>query len=818
MERLPSVPAAATSPLTEAAGPDQITVLRHPRSLMAKIWRADGTITSYDRAKHFRYEVHKVGNIGELSKLLTKLERDQHACVIRGRYVGNQVAQSRDLDFRSGTVRRMRDYFDDQPLHVFMVDIDDFAPIIYHEINEAQMAIQEFVEAELPVPFHCASYHWALSNRAGHPDNAQKLKAHIWFWLETPYTSAALQEWVRAVRVRIDAAVFNPVQVHYTAAPVFESGVADPVPVRSGFVKGTAGDAVPLVIDLTRLASVAVKKGAYAVGRGQRLGDLHTSDPIAQRLTELGQVKSSRADGGLNIVCPFAEEHTSDSCETSTIYYLPNPGGFEQANFKCMHAHCVDRPRREFLLKLSEDPDPVRQAEVLVRLEGDPSANFEVIESAPQKLSAQVIAATPPTRPAFPEPFRGPMSAAVRAALAAAQKEQPELATFAVLAGMAACCPGHYSTHSGLRPNLYVCGVAETGAGKEVPRNVAIEIARAGGAKVIGRPASGEAIEDQLQPRVPMLCEVDEVAHMLAAVNGSKAPSHLISLSSNMLKLFTASHGTYHTRVRALARNVPLPRSVAHPCFNLMGFTTPAKLGESVTFGNIADGLLGRMLMAIGREHVVPRRSTARFSLPEEVSAVAQQIRIAVQTVGLGDQGSDILIHEGPGTGEYLDRLVVELDQRANASNSVFARSLLVRSYEKVERIAAVLAIWDRPREPVIDPEHVAWAHLVVLASDAALLDFAEIHMHEGQVQADASRVMDVLGKVLVGRLKPETSTEAEMLAEGWAPYSLVLKRCKLDARRYSDALQHLAQMDRIIMKSIPRNSRSVRVLQLAPA
>ena len=162
----------------------------------------------------------------------------------------------------------------------------------------------------------------------------------------------------------------------------------------------------------------------------------------------------------------------------------------------------------------------------------------------------------------LPPAFRGPMAAAVEAALAAAHRPQPELTVAAVLAGMAAACAGNYRMKSGLRLNLYTCGVAETGAGKELPRQVGVAVAIAGGARVIGKPASGQGLEDELQPMRGMLSEVDEVAHLFGAFNSSKAPAYLIELAGNMLKLFSASQTTYHTRVKALVKGAPQSRSI----------------------------------------------------------------------------------------------------------------------------------------------------------------------------------------------------------------------------------------------------------------
>jgi hypothetical protein len=75
-------------------------------------------------------------------------------------------------------------------------------------------------------------------------------------------------------------------------------------------------------------------------------------------LYEKGLVKSERRnDQGLNIECPCAADHTGESGETTTIYYPANTGGYSQRAFKCLHAHCLDRPQAEFLEALGyEEP------------------------------------------------------------------------------------------------------------------------------------------------------------------------------------------------------------------------------------------------------------------------------------------------------------------------------------------------------------------------------------------------------------------------------------------------------------------------------
>lgn len=330
---------------------DRLSILHHPTNLLAKTWRADGTIGDYDKAKFYRLQTYQVDSIQALSALLVKLETRPRSCLIRGTYVGDELAQQRDPDFKPGMVRRTLDYFDDQALHTVLVDVDKFESQLFDANAQPLEAITEFILTQLPPEFHGASYHWQLSNSAGHPSKGDELRAHLWFWLDVPRTSAQLTAWAKATGFKGDISLFRRVQVHYTSAPVFEEGQVDPVAQRSGFVDGLLADEVALVFDEAAIAAVDASGG-----RGARMRLGLQGDAVAQALDAAGLVRSVRQDGGMNVVCPFVDEHGSgEGAESSTIYYPPNTGGFARSNFKCLHAACVGRTRGMFLAKLGVD-------------------------------------------------------------------------------------------------------------------------------------------------------------------------------------------------------------------------------------------------------------------------------------------------------------------------------------------------------------------------------------------------------------------------------------------------------------------------------
>lgn len=328
---------------------DILTVLTSRGPVMAKTWRADGSIKAYDSAKYFETQEVKVDGIERLSRVLTKLESMPRCCVIRGKYKGEDWAAQHATDHRPGLALRQIDLHDDVPHHWALVEIDNFEPLSADPVEDPVCAIDEYIGAHLPREFAAATYHWQLSNSAGHPKHAGKLKAHVWFWLATPYTSHQLKAWAKAYNIPADTAVFNAIQVHYTAAPVFD-GAEDPVPRRSGIAMRPLTEVALFIPDLLPESNRSTRREA--------LENTYTDDPVASALFERGMVKSKGRNGELRIECPRAEHHTGESGESDTIYYPAHTGGYATGNFKCLHSHCTDEPQQAFreAMGLAEDP------------------------------------------------------------------------------------------------------------------------------------------------------------------------------------------------------------------------------------------------------------------------------------------------------------------------------------------------------------------------------------------------------------------------------------------------------------------------------
>ncbi|MBV8548782.1 MAG: hypothetical protein JO126_04935 [Alphaproteobacteria bacterium] len=238
---------------------DRICVLSHSR-LLTKKWLSDGTIEGAPKAKYFGINILSVRSFEMLVRLLQRLQTRPCSAILRGMFCGWDNVQTFDPSAPPKRIRRTLGIFTDQPLHAVMFDVDDFETTIDPTVNP-QAACEEFARRCLPPEFQIASYFWRLSSSAGHPSKDRKLRAHIWFWLKNPATSGELKSWARRLKLQVDTKLFNPVQIHFTANPLFESGVVDPVPCRSGVVCGIVGDEVEIVITPAQSSASRLPQG-----------------------------------------------------------------------------------------------------------------------------------------------------------------------------------------------------------------------------------------------------------------------------------------------------------------------------------------------------------------------------------------------------------------------------------------------------------------------------------------------------------------------------------------------------------------------------
>lgn len=176
-----------------------------------------------------------IDSLDDLLVVLEELRSSPHACIVRG-------TPLREIDHgqTNGTVRRIaqaKPRFKgraDSPIdapafapaahRANMID-DDGGTIVVFDADDLQGTAERW-RAALPECLRGAELlvSFSASQRPG-----GVVRAHAWFWSDTPLSDIPLRRWAR--RNNLDGGLYNPVQPHYTADPIFEE-CDDPLPSR----------------------------------------------------------------------------------------------------------------------------------------------------------------------------------------------------------------------------------------------------------------------------------------------------------------------------------------------------------------------------------------------------------------------------------------------------------------------------------------------------------------------------------------------------------------------------------------------------------
>ncbi len=136
--------------------------------------------------------------------------------------------------------------------------------------------------------------------------------------------------------MKFDKSVYNAEQPLYT-------------PLKDAETFHFNGLPVDVDVVLASIPIVEKKKPSTLISRAEAIA---AADPVLNAMHLKGMVKKDMNNGQYAVDCPCSNDHTGDSNETSTVYYLPHFGGIKYGKFHCLHDHCRERPQEQFLKAL----------------------------------------------------------------------------------------------------------------------------------------------------------------------------------------------------------------------------------------------------------------------------------------------------------------------------------------------------------------------------------------------------------------------------------------------------------------------------------
>ncbi len=342
---------------------------------------------------------------------------------------------------------------------------------------------------------------------------------------------------------------------------------------------------------------------------------------------------------------------------------------------------------------------------------------------------------------------------------ATAKRPQPVLALGASLCAIGALMGRKYRTESNIRSNLYVVGIAESGAGKNHSRVVINELFRKanllqylGGNKI----ASGSGLLTAIQRQPAILFQLDEFGMFLsAAADRKRSPRYVCEILDLLTELYTTSGTTYFGVEYASTQHNNAHRAIHQPCACIYGTTTPLHFWQALQASNVADGSLARFLI-MESEDDFPDSNEA-FGVIDPPQDLIDRLILIHQGGGklngnLTDVGAidEVLVDprvvpmtpQARATFRQLDQ---ELVERLRTSRGTGYSSILARIEENATKLALIRAVSRDPVDPQIEDHDAEWG--IMLSRHCAELTIREAsaRVSENQVESHHKRAMQIL-------------------------------------------------------------------------
>lgn len=300
------------------------------------------------------------------------------------------------------------------------------------------------------------------------------------------------------------------------------------------------------------------------------------------------------------------------------------------------------------------------------------------------------------------------------------------------------------------RTNLYVLGLANSGAGKDYPRKVNQKVLHeAGLTQCLGDTfASGEGIEDRLFAQPTVLFQTDEIDGLMTKINLGKDARHE-GIMNVLLKMYTSANSIYPMRVKAGRE----PGVIDQPCLCIFGTAIPKHYYEALSVKMLTNGFFARMLVLETGKRGRGQEAQVR-PLPEPVRATA---RWWAEFSPCERRGNLAEHHPSPqvveATAEAAEALRIFRqradDQYAQAEDrgDPVGMAIWARANEKARRLALVYACSANHQQPHIDTAAAQWACAFVEHQTRRMLFMIGDHVSENDFDARCKKLVVTLRK-----------------------------------------------------------------------
>ena len=303
--------------------------------------------------------------------------------------------------------------------------------------------------------------------------------------------------------------------------------------------------------------------------------------------------------------------------------------------------------------------------------------------------------------------------------------------------------------------NIYVCGIAPSGSGKNRGRIVNKELAEAIGAfdKLGEQFGSSEGIEEAMLRNQYMLYQNDEINHFFDSTH-SKIDSRNKNTLGALLRLYGDSGGRYS--LRTLAKDTGA-RSISRPSLSLFGTAVPEFFYESMSFDMLTNGFFSRNMII---ESTVERRmnpDSSQEPIPPHLVEAAQWWNdMETKYYFSKSDREQLVIEHTPEALELLISIVEEYDSKYRKCVSMskddpwkskLGSSIWNRAFETINKLALLCAASKNYKDLKIDEECINIANNIYYHQASSNLYNAGKKIHINLVDKEVTKAIELLEK-----------------------------------------------------------------------
>lgn len=376
--------------------------------------------------------------------------------------------------------------------------------------------------------------------------------------------------------------------------------------------------------------------------------------------------------------------------------------------------------------------------------------------------------------------------------LSKAVQPQPTLAIMNTIAALGAVFGRRYQSSTGFRTNIYMVGIAPTGAGKEQSRKIIKDIFLQSGLNdILGgdKIRSAEGLVTMLAKYPRRIIHLDEIGMFLQAIGHKNAQGYERKISQTLTQLYSDSQSGHDSGFYA-SKETESP-VISNPNLCIYGTTTLNKYTDALQREAIQSGELNRYIILSGDDTPPFTSKPSVAPLSDTLLKKWTDIRDAVLSHGgsLADEAnvspSPLVVEDSTACTECFERLFKYQISQSRENGAEYG-PLWIRYAENVTKVAMIVAIARSPNEPVIQESDYAFSESLVNASVNYAISLAKEHMSSGEFEKNCQRI--------TARIIKQPGVKRSEIGQ-------YMKNHSLDSRQVGNVLKTLLDNEDILLE-----------------